>query len=516
MKLQLKKGVTSKLVQIFVNDSSVTTGAGLTGLAFDTGSLTAYYYREGAASPVVISLVDMTVGTWASGGFKAVDGTNLPGVYQLGLPDAALASGASSVVVMLKGASNMAPVLLEIQLVAFDPEDAVRLGLTALPNAGAGANGGVPLVDASGGVKIQSGTGAGQLDVTAGVVEANASISGTVDANLVSIDGQTTDGNNATLNLKKLNVINSAGDAIVAQGGGTGAHGLKLNGGTGGNGLYASGSGSSAGASFGGGTVDILCAATGRIAAELTGPVNGIGTDGRADVQTALTSQGLTTARAGYLDVLNGLIASIWNALTSGMVTAGSVGAAIVAIKAKTDSLTFTVPLKVDSTATINPDDVWDAPVRTLTQAAAQVVSGLDGSTITVLRGDLLTVALTGLGSLAGRTKLWFTMKRNVSQTDAQAVIQIVEGVGLVVLNGAAVPPEDPMSGDPEATWAEVVVDDEDAGDVTVTIQGMASALLAPVTDYAYDIQILDADDKPLTKVTGLFNVVGDVTRSIE
>jgi hypothetical protein len=77
----------------------------------------------------------MTVGTWASGGFVVVDGTNMPGLYQLGIPDAALASGASQVVILLKGATNMAPVVLEIQLVNYDPDDGVRMGLTALPNA---------------------------------------------------------------------------------------------------------------------------------------------------------------------------------------------------------------------------------------------------------------------------------------------------------------------------------------------------------------------------------------------
>jgi hypothetical protein len=83
---------------------------------YNTYSLTAYYLREGAASATAITLATMTVGTWATGGFKEVDATNMPGIYELGLPDAALATGANSVVVMLKGAANMAPVTLEIQL----------------------------------------------------------------------------------------------------------------------------------------------------------------------------------------------------------------------------------------------------------------------------------------------------------------------------------------------------------------------------------------------------------------
>jgi hypothetical protein len=45
-----------------------------------------------------------------------MDATDLPGWYELGIPNAALATGADSVIVNLKGATNMAPVVLEIQL----------------------------------------------------------------------------------------------------------------------------------------------------------------------------------------------------------------------------------------------------------------------------------------------------------------------------------------------------------------------------------------------------------------
>lgn len=130
-KISIVKGTTSKLVDIFAQDSSVTTGAGLTGLVFNTASLQAYYYLEGAASAVAISLVTMTLGTWTSGGFKVVDGTNMPGVYQIGLPNAAL-TGANSVVVYVFGATNMAPCVLEIELTAVNNQDATVFGTTGL------------------------------------------------------------------------------------------------------------------------------------------------------------------------------------------------------------------------------------------------------------------------------------------------------------------------------------------------------------------------------------------------
>jgi hypothetical protein len=135
MKLLLKKGTTSKLVTIFVADSSSATGAGLTGLTNASSGLVCYYYREGAGSAASVTLQSGTLGTYASGSFKEVDATNMPGVYQLGLPDAAISTGANAVVVMLKGATNMAPVVLEIQLTDADLHDATSLGLSRLDAA---------------------------------------------------------------------------------------------------------------------------------------------------------------------------------------------------------------------------------------------------------------------------------------------------------------------------------------------------------------------------------------------
>lgn len=169
MKLQIVKGKTSKSVDIFIRDTSVTTGAGLTGLVYNSGSLTAYYHRAGsAATAITLATLASATAAWSSGGFIAVDGTNMPGVYRLDLPDAVLASGVDEVVVMLKGATNMEPVVLEIQLVSFDPNDSVRAGLTALPNAAAAASGGLFI----------RGTGAGAI---------NQDANGRIDVNLVAV-----------------------------------------------------------------------------------------------------------------------------------------------------------------------------------------------------------------------------------------------------------------------------------------------------------------------------------------
>jgi hypothetical protein len=170
MKLQIVKGTTSKLVQVVAKDSSSTVGAGLTGLAYNTGSLTAYYYREGAGSAVAISLVTMTLGTWASGGFIVVDGTNMPGVYQLGIPDAALATGANSVVIMIKGATNLAPIVLEIQLTDINLHDADFGGMSALHEAHAALGYKVVTDSSANTVKVYDSNGSTLLYTLTGTV----------------------------------------------------------------------------------------------------------------------------------------------------------------------------------------------------------------------------------------------------------------------------------------------------------------------------------------------------------
>jgi hypothetical protein len=145
------KGATSVILPVSIYDSSSTTGAKLTGLVYNTGSLTAYYNRMGAAgSATQITLATATKGTWATGGFIAIDGTNMPGDYELHVPDAALATGVNRVAIQLKGASNMVPVNIEIELTSVNLNDAVRGGMTALPNANADAAGGLPISDAGG------------------------------------------------------------------------------------------------------------------------------------------------------------------------------------------------------------------------------------------------------------------------------------------------------------------------------------------------------------------------------
>lgn len=127
MKRQFKVGSTSRTVYVFIQDSTSTTGQGLTGLVYNSSGLTGYYVLPLAAA-VAITLATLAAVTtaWSTGGFKEIDATHCPGLYRLDLPDACFASG-DAVVVYLQGATHMAPVVLEISLSPFDDQSS---GLT--------------------------------------------------------------------------------------------------------------------------------------------------------------------------------------------------------------------------------------------------------------------------------------------------------------------------------------------------------------------------------------------------
>ena len=114
MTIQILGGSTSQTVRLFIQDTSKTDGSGLTGLVHNTSGLVAYYSKGATGTATQITLATQTAtGAWTSGGFVAVDGNIMPGVYRLDIPNAALDSEVETIV-MLRGAANMAPVLLRV------------------------------------------------------------------------------------------------------------------------------------------------------------------------------------------------------------------------------------------------------------------------------------------------------------------------------------------------------------------------------------------------------------------
>lgn len=147
---------------------------------------------------------------------------------------------------------------------------------------------------------------------------------------------------------------------------------------------------------------------------------------------------------------------------------------------------------------------VWGWASRTVSQSGAQVSAAVSGSLITLLRGDYISIALTGLGDISSRTKLWFTVKSILSQPDTSALIQIAESTGMSRLNGAPVA---------SSSYGSITVTDAVTGAVTIIIKSTASAYLDPATGLFYDVQMLTANG-PITLISGNASVVADVTRT--
>jgi hypothetical protein len=85
-------GATELSIEVLLR--SAVDNSPVTGVAF--GSVTAYYYRQGAASPVQISTLALGSGNsaWALGGWFQISSTNYQGRYRFDVPDAMFAAGA--------------------------------------------------------------------------------------------------------------------------------------------------------------------------------------------------------------------------------------------------------------------------------------------------------------------------------------------------------------------------------------------------------------------------------------
>jgi len=141
---QILKGATDQSVIVRIIDS--TDGTPETGVVWNTAGIAMWYRREGAT---VTAITEATLATTdaahSDGGIIHLS----DGYYRLDLPDAAVLTGVASV--MVGGAvTGMIVIGTELQLVNYNPQDAVRFGLTALPNAAADAAGGLAISDAGG------------------------------------------------------------------------------------------------------------------------------------------------------------------------------------------------------------------------------------------------------------------------------------------------------------------------------------------------------------------------------
>lgn len=150
-------GKTSVSVYFYiVQDASATSpGEPVTGLLFsdiETGG-SASYARQGAAR-VDLTLITLASASaaYAEGGFILVDDTNMPGLYRCDYPDAAFVTGVDQAMlqIVVASAKNAVASPIFVEITDVDLRDAVRGGMTALPNAAADAAGGLTISDAGG------------------------------------------------------------------------------------------------------------------------------------------------------------------------------------------------------------------------------------------------------------------------------------------------------------------------------------------------------------------------------
>ena len=147
----------------------------------------------------------------------------------------------------------------------------------------------------------------------------------------------------------------------------------------------------------------------------------------------------------------------------------------------------------------------WDYPVRTLTMSSSQIYALLQTQDIAIIRGDTISIPIEGLGSILNYKKAWFTIKSMKKDLDSESIIMIEQSEGLLKVNG-----EDAL----DSTKGSLVVDNETLGNITISIDAEISMEIES-SNYYYDIQWLDPNDKVYTLQIGKAVVVNDVTKAI-
>jgi hypothetical protein len=139
-----------------------------------------------------------------------------------------------------------------------------------------------------------------------------------------------------------------------------------------------------------------------------------------------------------------------------------------------------------------------------VTVPAAVAQSSLLYGVLTIIRGDTYRQSLPLMGTISGRSKLVVTAKVSVNDPDSAAIFQVVEGVGLAILNG---------SSSVTAGQASLTVANETTGASDLVIHGPTTALLG-AQSLVWDAQFITSGE-PYTPIGGTCNVVADVTQAV-
>jgi hypothetical protein len=233
-----------------------------------------------------------------------------------------------------------------------------------------------------------------------------------------------------------------------------------------------------------------------------------------ANVDSILVATG-TDIPASIAELNNLSADEVWDELIAAHLGIGSTGAALNAAGAAGDPWASLLPAAYGAGTAGNIVGniiarVWAYASRTLTQSAASVAEAVQGSTLTIQRGDTFSASLTNIGAITDYVSLDFTVKVRRSDSDDDAIIRIrknLSGVGGGLLRFNKAQALTPANG-------SITIDDLATGDVTIVLAEEETDDLAVYTGYHYDIQMITATGVH-TLTEGYCNVVADVTRLI-
>lgn len=426
----LKRGATSNILRVFLQDSASTTGAGKTALTSASSGLiistiadleaTATTYTSAATNVETIT----TLGTFAAPTagkcrFREVDATNFPGVYEIHIADARFNVANATQLLISIQCTGVAPVYVEYQLVAVDLMDTVRFGLTALPNTAVTTNGSL----------ITAGTGTAQLSTTSGVALANTTqwngvavtgmpmptytqpsgfLSASFPAGTIANTTNITAGTITTVSGNVNGSVNSVSTRVLAntdQWNGTGVTGMPM---------------------------PTYTQPTGFLSASFPTTVAS---------PTNITSGTITTVSGN----VNGSVNSVTNAVTVGTINAGVINAAAIATDAiDSDAIAsgaITIRLDTDGTASearlvtgTVASDVWNALL------ASYSVNNSFGQRVLRSTTSQSTCAVTGASHIAADIhELQPAVIEDIHFADSALVIGSAAGTGVkAYLNTAA------------------------------------------------------------------------------
>jgi len=169
-------GDTDKTIYLRLRDS--TTGLAKTGLAYNSAGAVCSYTLPRAARAAITLATQTVTGAHSDGGFVEVDATNCKGLYRLDLPDAAIASGAFTCISIEFDGTIEETVLVPLHT---RKVNTIEVGGTTQTARDIGAS-----------VLLSSGTGAGQISLTSGLVKLAATThTGAIIPTVTTLTGHT-------------------------------------------------------------------------------------------------------------------------------------------------------------------------------------------------------------------------------------------------------------------------------------------------------------------------------------